>query len=209
MNVQTTPDEKMLPSRMVGVFMATVLGLASVPCASAATVYAQKPMVANTINSNAVLAPDGSDQDVVAYDNFRLVKAATIREVTWRGTAAGGGTSGFTIKVYSSRPNPAAGPNISAPLYVARIPGHAGETPAMNGMFDYRVALERPLVLAAHRQYWLSIVADKQDMSLWGWGSGSGGDGKSLQSYSEFKVLPAGGDRAFSFSDTTTQANVR
>ncbi len=184
--------------------LAAGLGLMFALPAQCATVYthAATPLAsASIINSNEVVHAEGSDQDVTAYDNFTLKKSADIMSVTWRGASADKGLAGFTIKIYRSQPNPAAQPDTAAPLAVVSVTGSAGEKPVGNNLSDYRTNFTKPLALTAGEQYWISIVSNRNDLSPWGWANGTGGDGKSIQSYSEFKVLPAPGDRAFSLND--------
>ena len=184
--------------------LAAALGLMFALPAQSATVYAHvaAPLAsAGTINSNAVVHAEGSDQDVTAYDNFTLNKSANISSVTWRGASAGEGLAGFTIKIYPSKSSPAAQPDTAHPLAVFSISGSANEKPVGNNLSDYHAEFTKPLALAAGVQYWISIVSSRNDLSTWGWANGTGGDGKTIQSYSEYKILPAPGDRAFSLND--------
>jgi hypothetical protein len=172
--------------------------------ANSATVYIQEcPPVsaASIISSNAVAAPEGSDRDVTAYDNFTLSKPASIKSVKWRGSSSNAGMAGFIIRIFASNADAAAQPDISAPLGLIRVQGTAGEHPVGNNLSDFTADFEQLLALAGGRQYWISIVSIRNDASQWGWANGTGGDGGSMQSYSEFKILPANGDRAFSLTD--------
>lgn len=190
--------------------LAAVLGLMFALPAQSATVYTHvaTPLAsAGTINSNAVVHADGSDQDVIAYDNFTLNKAANISSVTWRGASAGKGLAGFTIKIYASKPSPSAQPDTADPLAVISISGSANEKPVGNNLSDYHAEFAKPLVLMSGAQYWISIVSNRNDLSTWGWANGTGGDGKTIQSYSEFKILPAPGDRTFSLNDARSGAS--
>lgn len=211
----------MQPSRIMFSFMsafrAAALGSLFMLSASpvlADTVYVQAPVDTATINSNAVVNPEGSDQDVIAYDNFRLARKASISEIAWSGTAAGDATKGFTIKIYPSISNAGGEPDIANPIITVHAEGRAGETPVGNGLFNFHTVLQKAVPLSAHVQYWISISADKLDASTWGWadgknGDGKGGDGRSVQSYSEFRTLLTKGDRAFSLHDAVTNKTAR
>ncbi len=156
---------------------------------------------ARTINSNALAHPDGSDQDVTTFDSFALETAATIAGISWRGAASTPALVGFTVKIYPSKRDPAAQADTANPLAVLHVTGTAEEKKLDDRLSDYRAKLDAPLALDAGVQYWLSIVSDRKDLSPWGWADGHGGDGKSIQAYTEFKVLPAPGDRTFTLDD--------
>ena len=189
---------------VITLLLATVSGLMFALPAQSATVFSHPPAPlseANTIGSNAVTNPDGSDRDVTAFDSFTLSKSAVIKSVAWRGTSADKGLAGFTIKIYASSPNPAAQADTAAPLSVTHIAGNASEKPVGNHLSDYRADITEPLALTGGVKYWISIVSDRHDLSSWGWANGTGGDGKTIQHYSELRVLAAPGDRAFYFDD--------
>lgn len=183
-------------------FAASVLIAAQ--SAQGATVFGHSPVPISstrTINSNALAHPDGSDQDVTAFDSFSLDKAATVAGISWRGVTSTPALIGFTIKIYPSKSDPAAQADIGNPLVVLAVTGNADEKKLDGKFSDYHAKLDAPLALEAGVQYWLSIVSDRKDLSPWGWADGSGGDGKSIQAYTEFKVLPAPGDRTFTLDD--------
>ncbi len=195
-------------ARRLGALLAALGMMFALP-AQSATVYTQDaaPLAsASIINSNAVVRAEGSDQDVAAYDNFTLKNSADIMSVTWRGASADKGLAGFTIKIYPSKSSPAAQPDTAHPLAVLSVTGMASERAAGKNLSDYSADFAQPLALAAGVQYWISIVSSRNDLSPWGWANGTGGDGKSIQSYAEFKVLPAPGDRAFSLNDARNSA---
>jgi hypothetical protein len=121
--------------------------------------------------------------------------------VTWRGSSSSAGLAGFTIRIFASNPNPAAQPDISAPLGEINVEGNAGEKPVGKNLADFSADFTQPLTLTAGVQYWISIVSKRNDLSPWGWANGTGGDGKTIQFYTEFKILSAPGDRAFSLID--------
>lgn len=193
-------------------YLVAVLGLIVAMPVQSMMVYRHVPTPissASLLHSNAVTGEEGSDQDVTAYDNFTLNKAANITSVAWRGASSGKGLAGFTIKIYVSKSDPAAQPNITEPLAIISVAGNAGEKPLGNHLSDYHADFTQPLALTAGVQYWISIVSNRSDLSPWGWANGTGGDGKSIQSYSEFKVLPAPGDRAFYFNDGRAHSRKR
>ena len=169
--------------------------------ANCATVFEQTAADAATIASNVVTSPEGSDGDVKAYDNFTLRKPATIKRVQWRGSSSNAALAGFTVSIYASSHDPAAQPDLASLLASVSVEGKADEHVLGNNLSDYSADLGQPVALESGVQYWISIVSLRNDASPWGWAKGKGGDGKSIQSYSEFKVLPAPGDRAFSLKD--------
>lgn len=187
-----------------GIGLLAASGLMFALPAHSATVFSHPPAPlssAQTISSNALAHPDGSDRDVTAYDSFTLSKSAVIASVAWRGTSTDQGLAGFTIKIYPSQPNPAAQADTTAPLSEINVTGNAGEKAIGNHLSDYRADFTQPLALTGGVQYWISVVANRHDLASWGWANGTGGDGKSIQSYSELRILAAPGDRAFSFDD--------
>jgi hypothetical protein len=190
------------PVRRLFVLLAAASCLAFARPATCATVFEQAAAAdATTIASNAVANPEGSDGDVKAYDNFTLSKPAIIKRVQWRGSSSNAALDGFTVTIYASSHDSAAQPNLSSPLASVSVQGKADEHVLGNNLSDYGADLGQPLALESGVQYWISIVSLRNDASPWGWAKGKGGDGKSIQSYSEFKVLPAPGDRAFSLKN--------
>lgn len=190
--------------RQLVVYLAATIGLFVALPAQSMMVYRHTPTPissASLVHSNAVINPEGSDQDVTTYDNFTLKKSVSIASVAWRGTSANNALVGFTIKIYASNSNPAAQPNIAEPLAEVTVTGSAGEKPVGNNLSDYHAEFGKPFELVAGVQYWISIVSKRNNLSPWGWANGTGGDGKSIQSHAEFKVLPAPSDRAFSLND--------
>lgn len=171
--------------------------------------YMQAPVTlpdTQLVNSNRLVGGEGSDQDVQTFDSFQLTTPAQITRICWRGGAADATLAGFTLTLYPATDNAFAGPDVKNPLEIVRVVGHANEIKAGMNLSDYSTGLERPLSLAANTKYWLSIVADKTDLSPWGWANSSDGDGKSLQAYTEFRTLPAAGDRSFCLTGDATQA---
>lgn len=192
--------------RIVPVWLAAIFFLVWAMPARSATVYSQMGASlssAKAISSYAVANPEGSDGDVTAYDNFAIGKSASITGVSWRGSSSNDGSAGFTIRIYASNPNPAAQPDISAPLGEINVAGKSGEVAVGKNLSEYRAEFIQPLALTSGVQYWISIVSSRKDFSAWGWADGEGGDGKSIQSYSEFRILSAPNDRAFALHDGT------
>lgn len=192
---------KLERSLRAGLLAAWVSGITG--CATATPLpngYAQAPAAltdTQLVNSNRLIGSEGSDQDVQAFDNFQLSAPTQISHICWRGSAPDASLAGFTLTLYPATDDAFAGPDVRNPLEVIRVSGHAHEQPAGMKLSDYSVELDRPLALAADTRYWLSVVADRTDLSPWGWANSPAGDGKSLQAYSEFRVLPAAGDRSF------------
>jgi hypothetical protein len=170
--------------------------------------YVQKPAPENRLqlaNSNRLADAEGSDQDVQTFESFKLTSATQVARICWRGSVADAALVGFTLTFYPATSDLFSGPDVAHPLEVMRVSGHANAAPAGTNLSDYFIELNEPMSLAADTKYWLSIVAEKTDLSLWGWANSLDGDGKSIQSYAEFKVLPADGDRAFCLNEATTQ----
>lgn len=189
--------------RRVVAFMAAISCLMVSLTAESATVYSQAGTTASSasaISSNATNL-DGSDGDVTAYDNFTLRKSANISSVSWRGSSSNAGLAGFTICIYASKHDPAAQADTSSPLGTINVEGNASEKQIGNNISDFGADFNEPLVLKAGVQYWISIVANRNDLSSWGWANGTGGDGRSIQSFAELRILSAPGDRAFSLYD--------
>lgn len=188
--------------RRLCALLAAASCLAFAQMGECATVYQQAIAADVTaIASNAVAGPEGSDGDVAAYDNFTLSKPANITRVAWRGSSSNAALAGFIIRIYASTRDPAAQPDLSSPLASINVQGKANEHALGNKLSDYGADFGQPVALEAGVQYWISIVSLRKDASPWGWARGKGGDGKSIQSYAEFKILPAPGDRAFSLID--------
>ena len=65
--------------------LSAILGLVFAWTAQGSVVYQHAPTPIasmSSVNSNAVVLAEGSDQDVTAYDNFTLAKSASITSVT-------------------------------------------------------------------------------------------------------------------------------
>lgn len=184
----------------IAMLMWVAIGLACALPAHGKVVYQHAPVGMGVVHSNVVIDAQGSDQDVTAYDNFVLKRTCRITSITWRGNASDKNSKGFAVKIYSAKPDPSRQPDIDNPLLTLDVAGDAGEKPVSNNLSDYRANLTEPLVLEGGVTYWISIVSKRNNLSPWGWVSGKGGDGKSIQAFSEFKVLPAPGDRAFSLN---------
>jgi hypothetical protein len=171
--------------------------------AQGSTVFSQVSDVSaslQTINSSVTI-PDSSDQDTTTFDNFTLSKSARITSVTWRGSSADYASAGFVIKIYTSPSFSTSQAERSNPLAEITETGNANEKLLGKNLSDYRADFAQPVELSAGKQFWISIVSMRNAPSTWGWSNGSGGDGKSIQSFSEVRILPALNDRAFSLLD--------
>lgn len=188
-------------------FVLAAASLAFTFPAQGITIYSQPALSPDSPKpiGSAVTDPDGSDQDVTAFDNFTLGKSAIVSRVTWRGSSSSDAMSGFAVKVYTSNPDPYGPPDTTSPLAEINVPGKANEQPVGSGWSDYSADFARPLALTGGVQYWISIVSIRNIPSVWGWASGTGGDGKSIQSYAEFKILAAPNDRAFSLGNESAE----
>jgi len=173
--------------------------------AQAAQIYTQMPpasVVSGGVRSHVLHRHDGHDQDVRGYDDFVLSSPSTVSQLTWMGSPADSKTHGFIITLYAAQTAPAKGPDLFRPLFTQFISGLPDHRPMNGDWFEFTTPLKKPIQLAAHTPYWISIVASRRDLSPWYWAHGLGGDGKSLQFFNEYRVLPAAGDRAFSFADS-------
>ena len=176
--------------------------------AQGSTVYSQVSDVSaslQTINSSVTI-PDGSDQDTTTFDNFTLSKSARITSVAWRGSSADYASVGFVIKIYTSPSFSTSQAEGSNPLAEITETGNANEKLISKNLSDYRADFAQPVELSAGKQFWISIVSMRNAPSPWGWSSGSGGDGRSIQSFSEVRNLPARHDRAFSLLDGNVES---
>ncbi len=161
------------------------------PLVRAGQVFAKLPSPAGGVNASSWVAPDGSDSDMYAWDDFTLPLTQAVTEVRWRGGYALGAPFGaatdFRVSFFASI---AGG---SQPLIVA-LPEHesqeitlgtfhtlnnAGETlvGVFGGvsMYDYRFVLPSPVVLAGGEKYWFRVVASQVGYPDWGMATASGG----------------------------------
>ncbi|HEX6883855.1 MAG TPA: hypothetical protein VF530_10785 [Planctomycetota bacterium] len=167
--------------------------LALAASAGAGEVYSKPPSASGGLNTSSWVAPDGSDADMYAWDDFTLSATETIGEVRWRGGYAYGAPYGratdFRVSFFAS----VAGE--FQPLIVA-LPEHedqeitiatfhtgdnAGETFAgvfgNVAMYDYHFVLPAPVTLMGGVKYWLRVVASQPGYPDWGMTSSPVGDG--------------------------------
>ena len=176
--------------------------------ASAAVVYSQPPLTNGTLMQSSWWGENGSDWDILTWDNFTLTAAHPITEITWRGGFIYGGSFGgpvldFTVAIY---PSIAAGtePDVSHPPLVTYQTGNnAGQTPAGvfggTAMYDYHFTLPAAFQAAANTKYWLYICAWQNGVPEWGYAKASGGNGshfRFVEGAAMYQVAP--GDAAFS-----------
>jgi hypothetical protein len=202
---------RLISARKTAILFFALGALGLTPPVQGAIIYAQPPTEpgqAKTVNSNKLASSEGSDQDVIAFDNFSIARESEVTGISWRGS---GGSTSFTITIYKALDNPAAEPDRSPSGMVATLSAKNNfkRTPAENGLFDYRIDLvgaggaAKPFALSAGQSYWISIVADKKDLSVWGWANGTGGDGKTLL-YFPYQRMATPSDRAFSLEGMPT-----
>ena len=209
--VKSIAKENKLLSARVAIRWQLIIFLASLIAASparSAIVYSQAsdpPDNAKIINSSAT-NPDGSDQDVTTFDNFKLAKPARITGVTWRGSSTDSSTVGFNITIFGTQANTASQTDLTNAVAVINETGKANEKPVGKNLSDYSAEFSQPVELSAGTPYWISIVSVRNFPSPWGWSSGTGGDGGSIQSYTELRNLRAPNDRAFSLVDESTES---
>lgn len=202
---------------MKSIFSAVALALAA-PAAFGTDVFSYPPSSVGGVLTSSWVAPDGSDSDMYAYNDFSLPATESISEVRWRGGYAYGAPFGkayqFTITFFA--------PNITGfePLIVTlpdpygepslanyQVASNAGETPAgvVNGvaLYDYRAVLPAPFVAAGGVKYWIRIVAWQPGFPDWGPTKGTGGNGSHFR-YSTgahmFQNVP--GDTSFTLAAT-------
>lgn len=203
--------------------MAIKPGLANSAAASATytinsvsnVVFAYPPLSAGGLIQSSYVSPNGSDQDMYAYDDFTLTSTQSITAVSWRGgyiqNAFGGHVTSFTITFFESIAG-GSQPHVvnpqqedTNPVYLVKytVGGNGGETLAgvFGGttMYDYRFVLPSPFVAVAGTKYWLRIEASQNTLPDWGIAVGTGGDGQYFRfstGLATFQMIPAG-DTAF------------
>lgn len=151
------------------------------------------------LRSQSLAQEGGHDQDVIAYDDFQVAGGAMLTKIVWRGSALDAQTLGFTLSIYAAQST--LTPDLSHPLRTQFIAGQAAQSRIEDGLFEFRAMLDKPLLLEAHTPYWISIVANQRTLAPWYWAHGVGENGKSVQFFNEYKMLPAAADRAFSLHD--------
>lgn len=194
------------------------LAVAFAASTSAGEVYGKPPSKAGGINGSAWVAPDGSDSDLYAWDEFVLPATTTITEVRWRGGyslgAPFGGVTDFRVSFFDSvvggfQPLIVALPeHEQQEITIATFHtlGNANETPSaiLGGVqtYEYRFVLPVPVTLMGGVKYWFRVVGTQPVHPDWGLISGMGGDGGHFR-YSTgmhmFQNVPH--DLAFSLHD--------
>lgn len=187
----TRPASLLAPAARALSCSTLVLALAA--SARAGEVYSKPPSAAGGVNPSSWVAPNGSDSDMYAWDDFTLPTTQTITEVRWRGGYALGAPYGHVTDFRISFFDSIAGG--FQPLIVA-LPEHedqeitiatfhtgnnASETPAgvFGGiaMYDYRFVLPAPVTLTGGVKYWFRAVASQPVYPDWGMCSSPVGDG--------------------------------
>jgi hypothetical protein len=180
---------------------------------AADSLFRQEPANDDAFLGSSWHAPDGSEEDQFAWDDFRLERAASLTELRWQGGYAPGvesvPVSGFTISVFAS----AAGdlqPELSGTalaLYV--VAGNAGETAVGTAggapLYDYRYVLGKPFPAKAGVTYWVQIEAAQRGTPTWGLARATSGDDRHFRKLSNagdpyFQTVQ--GDAAFEWSGT-------
>jgi hypothetical protein len=159
------------------------------PCAQAATIYSQTPVIENGVFSDAGPSDnDGGHATQYAADNFTAGISDAAVSVLWRGTYAGDDntpapTDSFTINFYfdaggsvGSLISSFAIGNTSSRTLVGIVPSFGLD------IFEYTADLGAGISLVAGTDYWLSIfndtTSDPQDNWAWdGCGPSSCTDG--------------------------------
>lgn len=162
------------------------------PLAAATDVFIYPPAPTGGILVSSWVAPDGTDCDTYAYNDFTLATTEAITEVRWRGGYANGAPFGkayqFTITFFATNitgseplvqtlPDPYGEPCLAN----YQVTGNAHETYAgtLGGtaLYDYRHVLPAPFVATAGVKYWVRIVAWQPGYPDWGPTRGTGGNG--------------------------------
>jgi hypothetical protein len=177
---------------------------------ASSALFSYPPSATGGLIQSSLVYPNGSDQDIYAYDVFTLPSTQLITEIDWRGGyihALGGPVANFTVTIFA---NVAVGarPLVTDPrqeetnpVYLAKyvVGGNAGETLAgvFGGtpMYDYRFVLPTPFLAVAGTPYWLRIEAFQNTYPDWGIAVGTGGDGQYYRfnaGLAQFLFVPAG-----------------
>ena len=177
--------------------LAAAFGLLLAGPARATEVFSKPPSPVGGVNYSSWTAPNGSDSDRYAWDDFTLSRAQTITEVRWRGGYALGASSArvtdFRISFFDSNIN-------GNEPYIVALPEHedqeiviatfhtnnnAGESAAgvYGGvaMYDYHYRLPTPVTLQGGVKYWFRVVAAQATGPDWGMTTGTGGDGSHFR----------------------------
>ena len=167
----------------------SALGCAVLVASTAGTLHAEEvlaktPNPAGGLCRSSWVAPDGSDSDIWACDDFTLDTTQAITEVRWRGGYAVGAPYGhatdFRISIFPSiaggfQPVIVAMPEdeeLEAWLINFHTGDDAGETlvGTVGGlaMYEYRALLPTPFVAEAGTKYWIRIEASQPVYPDWG-----------------------------------------
>src|SRR5208283_2053091 len=162
-------------------------------------IYVQNTNYNGGYNSQNDTTSGGQGNFATAYDNFTLLSAANINQVTCVGSylpmpevvgsylpsPAGptGAITGFTVDFWSNSGN---APSSLLATYV--VAGNAGETFLQNDnlgnpTYRYVLSLSSNFTAAAGKEYWLSIVPNLALPQLWAWEESSQGDMNSYECY--------------------------
>jgi hypothetical protein len=170
--------------------IAALLFILAVPgWAGEVPIYIQNTNYNGGYNSQNDTTIGGFGNFATAYDNFTLLSAANINQVTWVGSYLpspadpAGAISGFTVDFWGNSGN---APSSLLATYV--VVGNAGETFLQddnfgNPTYRYVLSLSSNFTAAAGTEYWLSIVPNLALPQLWAWEKSSQGDMNSYECY--------------------------
>lgn len=187
-----------------------LLALTLASSTRAGDVYSKPPSGNGEVNLSSWVAPDGSDSDLYAWDDFTLATTQTITEVRWRGGYAygayyGGHAYDFKISFFDSTAGgiqplitalPEDGDN-EVTIATFQTGNNASETAVgvFGGvaMYDYRYVLPTPVTFTGGVKYWLRVVASQPGYPDWGLSSSPVGDGghfRYVTGYHMFQSAP-------------------
>lgn len=200
---------------------AVAASLAAAGAADASTIYLNSPHYPNPYSSYN--SQKTTTQDNMALDDFMLVSADTIVNITWQGQyrplVNGAGempatATDFLVQFWSDAAG-LPGSVLSSAMYSVaqthetRI-GTAQFSPAPGftstaGIYNYSLDIT-PFAAAAGTQYWLMIQAQTGSVGdpAWGWTSGGTVPGASYQFVNGAGTPRPGENRAFSLQNAAT-----
>ena len=163
---------------------ATALSLFLAPAPRAEEIFAKAPNPAGGLCASSWVAPDGSDSDIWAWDDFTLPLTQSITEIRWRGGYAVGAPYGkaydFRVSIFPSiagdfQPLITSMPeneSLEAWLISFHTNDSAGETYVGTyggvAMYDYHATVPAPFVATAGVKYWLRVEASQPVYPDWG-----------------------------------------